>query len=110
MIGYTTFMANIAQTCAKCTKQFLIIDQEQKFLTEKNLPLPTNCPSCRQTRRLILRGAQRALYKTTCQKCAKEIIVAYDPKKVTNQILCKTDYDQYFTENDTMINEPLPQI
>lgn len=104
-------MASITQTCSKCGKQFLIIDQEQNFLNEKGVPLPIQCPSCRQTRRLTLRGAERALYKTTCQKCGKEIIVAYDPKKITNQqILCKKDYDQYFLENDIIINEPLPEL
>jgi hypothetical protein len=103
-------MANTTQTCSKCGKQFLILDQEQSFLSGKGLSLPSQCPTCRQTRRLMLRGAERALYKTTCQKCGKEIIVAYDPKKVTNQILCKKDYDQYFLENDTIINEPLPEL
>lgn len=103
-------MGNQTQTCAKCGKQFLIIEQEQKFLQEKNLALPKNCPSCRQRRRLMLRGAERALYKATCQKCGKEIIVAFDPAKVTNAILCKKDYDQYFLENDNIINEPLPEV
>lgn len=50
------------------------------------------------------------LYKTTCQKCGKEIVVAFNPQKVTNQIFCKKDYDQYFLENDTIINEPLPEV
>ena len=102
-------MANINQTCSKCSKQFLVIDHEQKFLQEKGLPNPTQCPSCRQLRRLMLRGG-RTLYKATCQKCSKEIIVSYDPQKVTNTILCKKDYDQYFMENDTIIKDPLPEV
>lgn len=103
-------MANVTQACSKCTKQFLVIDQEQKFLQDQSLPLPTMCPSCRQMRRLSLRGSERAIYKTTCQKCSKEIIVSFDPQKVTNPIYCKKDYDQYFTENDPIINEPLPEV
>lgn len=102
-------MTNITQTCTKCGKQFLIIEQEQKFLQGKALPLPANCPGCRQTRRLMLRGG-RTLYKTTCQKCNKEIIVSYDPAKVTNTILCREDYNQYFMEHDPIISEPLPEI
>lgn len=102
-------MANITQICSKCGKQFLIIDQEQKFLNQKNLPLPTNCPSCRQMRRLMLRGG-RTLYKTTCQKCNKEIVVSYDPAKTNNVILCKEDYSRYFEENDPIIKDPLPEI
>jgi hypothetical protein len=100
-------MANITSTCAKCDKQFLIIDQEQQFLQRKDLLHPTSCPQCRQTRRLMLRGG-RQLYRTTCQKCQKQIVVSYDPAKVTNPIYCQEDYDKYFNENDPIINEPLP--
>ena len=101
-------MATITSTCVTCGRKFLVIDNEQKFLQEKGLPLPSNCPACRQTRRLKLRG-ERALYKTTCNKCGKEIIVSYDPKKVKNQILCKNDYEKYFLENDPIISDPLPE-
>ncbi len=101
-------MQNITATCTKCGKQFLILGREQKFLQEKGLPLPTECPSCRQMRRLSLRG-QRALFKTNCQKCGKEIIVAYDPKTVKNPIFCREDYEKYFQENDPIIHEPLPE-
>lgn len=103
-------MASITQNCTTCKKPFLIIDQEQQFLKEKDLSLPTMCPGCRQMRRLSLRGSERALFRTKCQKCGKEIIVAFDPQKVTNAILCQADYDQYFTENDPIIQDPLPEI
>ena len=101
-------MSNQTLTCTRCQKQFLVIDEEQRFLGEKGLALPTNCPGCRQTRRLMLRGNERALYKTKCQKCQKDIIVSYDPAKTTNVILCKPDYDQWLNEHDTTINDPLP--
>ena len=103
-------MASITQSCQKCNKQFLIIDPEQQFLAEKGLPLPAQCPTCRQMRRLSLRGSERALYKTTCQKCGAEIIVAYDPAKVTNPIYCKKDFDQYFLQNEAIITDPLPEV
>lgn len=103
-------MENITETCSKCSNQFLIIKKEQEFLKEKGLPNPTLCPACRQMRRLSLRGSRRELFKTTCQKCGKQIIVAFDPKKVTNPIYCREDYDKYFTENDAIVNEPLPQV
>lgn len=103
-------MSSITKSCSKCQRQFLVIDQEQKFLEDKNLPLPNNCPSCRQTRRLMLRGGERALYKTSCQKCGKEIIVSYDPKNVKNTILCKKDYDQFFAESTLIIKDPLPEL
>ncbi|MDO8582918.1 MAG: zinc-ribbon domain containing protein [bacterium] len=102
-------MANVKQTCTKCNKEFLIIDSEQEFLQQKNLPLPSNCPTCRQTRRLSLRGG-RQLFKTKCQKCDKEIVTSYDPSKVKQVILCKEDYEKYFEENDPIIKDPLPNI
>ena len=103
-------MASITQTCTQCKKQFLVIEKEQAFLTEKNLPLPAHCPSCRQLRRLSLRGADRTLYKTQCQKCGKDIVVARDPKSTKNVIYCREDYEKYFNENDPIINEPLPEV
>lgn len=100
-------MAALTQTCAKCTKQFLIIDTEQQFLKEKGIPLPVNCPQCRQERRLALRGG-RQLFRTKCQKCGKDIVTSYDPATATSQILCREDYDKWAHEVDPVINEPLP--
>ena len=103
-------MTAITQKCKTCGKQFLVIDQEQTFLKEKNLSLPSMCPSCRQLRRLSLRGSERMLYKTQCQKCGKDIIVARDPKPTKSAIYCRKDYEQYFNENDPIIKDPLPEI
>ena len=101
-------MASITQTCTNCQKQFLVIDQEQSFLQKKGLPMPTMCPSCRQLRRLNLRGG-RQLFKTKCQKCGKDIVVSYDPAKQQQPIYCKEDYEKFFMENDPIIKDPLPE-
>lgn len=101
-------MAAITQSCTKCQRQFLVIDQEQQFLEQKQLPLPTMCPSCRQMRRLALRGG-RQLFRAKCQQCQKDIITSYDPQKTTQTILCKEDYDLYMSEHDPIITDPLPQ-
>jgi CxxC-x17-CxxC domain-containing protein len=102
-------MASITETCAKCGKQFLIIDQEQAFLQQKNLPLPKICPTDRQLRRLRLRGG-RQLFKTKCQKCDKDIVVSYEPAKQEQPIYCKEDYEKFFMENDPLVTDPLPNI
>lgn len=102
-------MAAITKTCSNCQKQFLITDQEQAFYAEKKLPEPLQCPTCRQMRRLQLRG-ERTLYKTKCQKCGKEIVVSFEPSETTQAIFCREDYEKYFAENDAIINEPLPQV
>ena len=77
-------------------------------MKQKNLSLPTICPQDRQLRRLLLRGG-RELFRTKCQQCGKDIVVAYDPTKTQNKILCKEDYDKYMSENDPIIKDPLPQ-
>jgi len=102
-------MANITQTCTRCKKQFLVIDLEQKLLNSKGLPLPTQCPSCRQLRRLSLRGG-RQLFRSKCQKCSKDIIVSFDPQSVKQAIYCKEDYAKFFEENEPIIKDPLPEI
>jgi len=66
------------RTCESCSKNFLIIPQEQVFYKKKDLPWPTNCPECRQKRRLSLRN-ERKLYKRKCDKCQKDIISTYAP-------------------------------
>ena len=103
-------MNSVTKTCTKCGKQFLVIEKEQAFLIEKQLPLPEQCPTCRQIRRLSLRGAERMLYKTQCQKCGKDIVVARDPKTTKNALYCRDDFEKYFTENDPIINDPLPEM
>ncbi len=97
----------ITQTCKTCGKQFLIIDQEQQFLRERGYSLPLNCPTCRQKRRLSLRG-ERQLYKTTCQQCGKSIVVSFDPTRTKQKILCQEDYNKFYAETDLIIKEELP--
>jgi len=80
---------------------------EQAFLKERGFPNPTQCPSCRQMRRLNLRGG-RELHKAICQECGKETIVSYNPATVTQKILCKKDFDDYWTKNDAILSDPLP--
>jgi CxxC-x17-CxxC domain-containing protein len=97
-------MEDIKKTCSRCGKDFLVIKQEQEFLTKMGLPFPNKCPSCRQMERLKARG-ERQLYRTTCQKCGKNIIVTYNPTSVKSQILCKTCYLAYF-EKEAVILPP----
>lgn len=94
-------MADITQTCTRCGKKFLIIDQEQEFLKKKTLPFPTLCPTDRQARRLAGRG-ERGLYRTKCQQCGGDMTTTYDPKTVASKILCKKCYLEYFEKHDVI--------
>lgn len=62
--------------CRKCGREFLVIVEEQRFYKKKGLPLPENCPECRQKRRLSLRN-ERVLHKRKCNKCGKGIVSSY---------------------------------
>lgn len=92
-------MAEERKVCKKCKTEFWVLSQEKKFLEERKLPLPENCPSCRQTRRLSLRG-ERRLYRTTCQQCGKSILVTYNPQEMKSKILCQLCFKKYIEETE----------
>lgn len=94
-------MSDITQVCKTCGKKFLVIEKEQKFLKKKGLPFPDICPTDRQALRVKNRG-ERTLYKTTCQQCGASVITSYDPKSVTNKILCRKCYGEYFEKNEVL--------
>ena len=89
------------QSCTKCKKDFLVIDQEEKFLNEHNWPLPTMCPSCRQARRMGMRNP-RQLQKTKCDKCDKEIIVSFE-RKPKETVYCKEHYMEWYESSDHLV-------
>ncbi|MFA5820696.1 MAG: zinc-ribbon domain containing protein [Candidatus Gracilibacteria bacterium] len=72
-------MASQKNTCKSCGKNFLIVDQEQVFYEKKKLPMPVDCPKCRQNIRLAMRN-ERNLYKRKCDKCQQEVISTYAPE------------------------------
>lgn len=84
--------------CIKCQKDFLIITQEETFLEQQGWPLPTECPDCRQARRMSLRNP-RKLYKSTCDKCGKEIILAFE-KQAGDTVYCREDYKAFMESSD----------
>lgn len=91
-------MNSSQQKCADCKEDFLIIEQEMEFYKEKELPLPKKCPLCRQKRRLALRSEQK-LYGSTCDKCGKDIIIAFKHPK-DQKVYCKPCYLEYFEKNE----------
>ncbi|MBI3626789.1 zinc-ribbon domain containing protein [Candidatus Uhrbacteria bacterium] len=88
-------------TCEKCSKPFLVIDQEEKFLKEHNWPLPTECPDCRQARRMAMRNP-RKLYKTKCDKCDKDIIVTFE-RKPGEVVYCKEHYLEWYESSNHLV-------
>lgn len=79
--------------CKACSKEFLIIPQEQAFYKKKGLPKPENCPECRRKRRLSLRN-ERKLYKRKCDKCSKDMVSTYSPES-PYKVYCQECYWQH---------------
>lgn len=66
----------------QCTKQFKVTPQDEEFLRQMGLPIPTMCPMCRRQRRLAFRNERRMYYRN-CDESGERIIALYpqDPKK-----------------------------
>ena len=80
-------------TCSDCGKKFLVIAQEQDFLQRKNLPLPTQCPTCRQAVRLALRN-ERKMYNRKCDKCGQTILATFSDD-VVFPVYCQKCFWEY---------------
>jgi len=87
--------------CKKCGNDFLIIDQEIAFYKEKDFPLPEECPKCRRERRISWRH-EREFYGYNCDKCGKDIVVAFNPPK-DQDIYCKECYQKYMQGHDCIL-------
>ena len=68
------------KTCSKCRNEFKLITQELTFYKKMGLPRPSNCPTCRQERRLSLRN-ERKFHKYPCAKCKKQMVTTVNPSK-----------------------------
>jgi CxxC-x17-CxxC domain-containing protein len=89
------------RNCSKCNEEFLVIDQEEKFYQEKDLPLPEMCPKHRRERRISDRH-ERELYGYNCDNCKKSIVVAFNPPADWT-IYCKDCYQKYYSTNDCIL-------
>ncbi len=74
-------------SCKACSKNYKIIKQELKRLRDFNLPLPLNCPDCRQFHRMQLRN-KRKLWDRSCDFCRTAIKSSY-PAAKKEKIYCE---------------------
>jgi len=77
------------KTCTQCGAMFEITQKHREFYEELApligkksyaLPLPANCPECRDRLRYTFRN-ERHLYRRTCDLCKKEVVSIYAPGK-----------------------------
>lgn len=73
-------MQTINEVCTKCQKNFGLDAQDQAFYKEMNVPHPTQCPNCREQRRLAWRN-ERTLYLRKCDLTGEATLSAFSPDK-----------------------------
>jgi CxxC-x17-CxxC domain-containing protein len=78
--------------CANCGRGYKVTKGEFDLLRKLNLPLPHECPKCRENRRFVRLNPPK-LYKRTCAKCGKEIITAFSPER-PEIVYCEKCYQQ----------------
>ena len=83
-----------AVVCEASNKPFRIIKSELEFYRKHNLPIPTKHPYQRMMERFKKRNPTK-LWEDTCDKCNKEMLTSYPPKKQKElKIYCKKCYNK----------------
>ena len=89
--------------CTRCSAEFVISKEEKQFLHRAapsiggnnfELPLPSECPSCREKTRLCWRN-ERKLYIRNCDATKKRLISMYHPESPTKVY----DRDYWWTDS-----------
>jgi len=66
--------------CKDCNNGYKIVQGELNLLRKMNLPVPHECPKCRENKRFD-RLNKPGLYNRKCQKCDKDIYTPYAPDR-----------------------------
>ena len=80
--------------CSFCKRGYRIIKGELELLRKLVLPLPHECPKCREERRFS-RENKPGMYHRKCAKCSKEIYTPYSPQR-PEIVYCVACYQQEF--------------
>lgn len=78
--------------CNSCSRPYKIVAGELNLMKKLNLPIPHECPKCRENKRFA-RLDPIKLYKRNCQKCSKEISTPYAPDR-SEIVYCEKCYQQ----------------
>ena len=75
--------------CSICNRAYKIVEGELNLLRKMNIPIPHECPKCRENRRFTRMDAIK-LYKRNCMKCNTEINTPYSPnsKEIVYCVKC----------------------
>jgi len=78
--------------CSMCSRAYNIAKGELNLLKQIGLPIPHECPKCRENKRFA-RLDPIKLYKRNCDKCKKEITTPYAPSD-SKIVYCEHCYQQ----------------
>jgi len=73
-----------------CGKNFKVIAGELKFYKNRTIPVPENCPDCRQKERMFLRNPLK-VYDRECAKCGAPVQSTYAPD-CPEKVYCESCY------------------
>jgi DNA-directed RNA polymerase subunit RPC12/RpoP len=77
--------------CSDCGKNYQIISMELQFLRRFTLPIPLQCPLCRDRARIRLFNPM-AIYNRVCAKCGRDIETSYTPDR-PEIVYCESCYN-----------------
>jgi hypothetical protein len=80
--------------CNSCQRPYKIVQGEFDLLCKMNLPLPHDCPKCRENKRFG-RENKPGMHHRNCTKCKKAIYTPYSPDN-PRIIYCVECYQQEF--------------
>jgi hypothetical protein len=80
--------------CRECNRAYKIVEGELNLLRKMGLPIPHECPKCRENNRFSMMDPIK-LYKRNCMKCGKEINTPYS-KDRPEVVYCDKCYQQEF--------------
>ncbi|MCX6722219.1 MAG: hypothetical protein NTY04_03440 [Candidatus Staskawiczbacteria bacterium] len=78
--------------CESCGKNYKIIKMELDFYRKMNIPIPKECPLCRDYARIAQLNPMK-IYNRKCDKCSKDIQTSYAPDR-PEIIYCEQCYQQ----------------
>lgn len=81
--------------CTQCTKKYRIISGEYGLLKKMAIPLPRQCPKCREDLRFSRTNMPGELYDRKCGKCNVDIQTAFSPSR-PETVYCVDCYQQEF--------------
>ncbi|HEY4513647.1 MAG TPA: hypothetical protein VJH06_04020 [Candidatus Paceibacterota bacterium] len=80
--------------CANCARSYKIVQGELNLLRKMGLPVPHECPKCRENKRFD-RMTKPKLYNRICMKCNANIYTPYAPES-PNIVYCVKCYQAEF--------------